>query len=154
HPGDEDVEQDQDDVDEEERGDVIGHVTPRDRKRHHPRILSSEARTAAANASLTPSRSSASNPASVLPPGEVTETRTSAGRRMRISDPTPAAASTTSFSTSSPSRPSPAPASASASATRAKYAGEQAITAVATSNCESGNSTTDPRMPSFSRTAE
>jgi len=66
----------------------------------------------------------------------------------------PAAASTTSFSTNFSSRPALAPASASASATKAKYAGEQAITAVAASNCESGISTTAPRTLSFSRTSE
>ena len=84
-PRDQHPDQDQDDVDEEERRDVVGDVLAGDREQDHPRILSSEARTAASKASRAPSRSSASSPASVLPPGEVTATRTSAGRRMRIS---------------------------------------------------------------------
>ena len=50
-PGDEDVEEDQDDVDEEQGVDVVGDVAAGQGERDHPRILSSEARTAASNAS-------------------------------------------------------------------------------------------------------
>ena len=69
------------DVDDEEGADVVGDVAAAERQRDHPRILSSEAATAAAKAARAPSRSSASRPASVLPPGEATALRTSAGWR-------------------------------------------------------------------------
>src|SRR4029077_14531625 len=100
--------------------DVRGYVTAGERKEDHPRILSNEALTAASNASLAPSRSSASSPASVLPPGEATALLTSAGWRTRKSSAVPAVVSTTSSLASSASSPSYAPASALASAARAR----------------------------------
>ena len=69
------------DVDDEERADVVGDVVAGERQRDHPRILSSEARPPPRRRARAPSRSSASRPASVLPPGEATALRTSAGWR-------------------------------------------------------------------------
>ena len=70
------------DVDDEQGADVVGDVAAAERQRPASVIrASSPARpsTAAAKASRAPSRSSASSPASVLPPGEATALRTSAG---------------------------------------------------------------------------
>ena len=113
--------EDQDDVDDEERVDVVGDVAPGSAASAiTPRILSSEARTAASKASRAPSRSSASSPASVLPPGEATARRTSAGWRSRSSSAVPAVVSTTSSRASSASSPAAAPASAIASTASAR----------------------------------
>ena len=82
HVGDQDVGEDEDDVDDEERADVVGDVAAAERQRGSSAASSpATPRTAASKASRAPSRSSASSPASVLPPGEATALRTSAGWR-------------------------------------------------------------------------
>ena len=79
-PGEQHVGDDQDRVDEQQRGDVVGDVAAGEREREHqPRIRFSEARTAALNASAAPRSASAPSPASVLPPGDATVRRTSIG---------------------------------------------------------------------------
>ena len=73
----------QDQVDEEQRVDVVGDVGPVDCRQDEPhlpspparlasRAFSTTASTAASNAARTPCSSSAATPAAVTPPGEVT----------------------------------------------------------------------------------
>ena len=83
-PAQDHVGDDQDEVDEDQRLDVVGDVAAGERQggqagRHLPRIRSSEAVTAARKPSATPASASASSPASVLPPREATDWRTVIG---------------------------------------------------------------------------
>src|SRR6476659_7229860 len=156
HPGDpthQHADEDQDQIDEEHGSDIVGDVAAPDRCTDHGRIRSIDACTACSKAFVAPPRSSASRPASVLPPGEATAARREAGWRVSKSCAVPASASRTSSRDSSSSRPSRAPASASTSATRAKYAGEQPMTAVAGSSSRSSSSTVRPSSPSSASTS-
>ncbi len=76
------ADEDQDEVDDEQGLDVVGDVVAPDRRADHRRIRSIDACTACSNAFVAPPRSSASRPASVLPPGEATAARREAGWRV------------------------------------------------------------------------
>src|SRR5690606_1850333 len=114
-----DADEDQDDVDQEQRRDVIGDVAASDREHGAHRNRSSEAATAASIAASNPPRSSAFRPASVAPPGGATAAPIASGSRTRSSSAVPARVSTTSRSASSGARPSRSPGAASAAANRA-----------------------------------
>src|SRR5439155_17392074 len=119
---------------------------------HPPSSASSFDRSIAAwiafrNAARTPARSSSRIARIVVPPGDVTASRSSTGctRSSRSSFAVPSTAWTTSWVEISRERPRRMPASIIASARRAKYAGPDPDTAVTASMYRSGTRTTPPK---------
>ena len=104
------------------------------------------------NAARTPERSSSLIARVVVPPGDVTASRSSTGciSSSRRSRALPNIVCTTSFVDTSRLSPSRRPASIIASASSAKYAGPEPESAVTASRSTSETRTTAPRWPSAS----
>src|SRR5829696_1733676 len=147
-PGEQHPDEDQDEVDEEERADVVRDVNPREREEGgHLRTFARDASTAASSASRILCSSSAFRPASVIPPGDATARFSAAGSWSSSSPPVALIDRETirrAWSSVSPSR---TPASTSTSAISARYPGEQPIMAVAASISPSSISITSPISP-------
>ena len=121
HPGDQDVGEDQDDVDDEQRIDVIGHVPPSNRQRNHrphPLQRGPHRRLEGLPRALAVERL---EPGLGAAPGRRPRPcARRAGCRCRSSSAVPAVVSTTSSRAISSSKPAFAPASAIASTASAR----------------------------------